>query len=321
MAVYTKIDTVEMKDFISKYDIGKLTYFKGIKEGISNTNYLVETEQDKFILTVFESRTVPEQIPFFMDLLTHLYDYGINCPTPIKDKKANIIQSVQGKSACLSKFLYGKSVMSPNFVNCKGLGRAMAKLHEAGKNFEQTRENMMGMNHLRPLYDKFKANLDDIRPRLHDEIEECLEIVETKWPKQDELPYGIIHADLFPDNVFFLDNKLSGLIDFFFSCNDFFAYDLAVCINAWCFEKDFDFNVTKVKNLVAGYNSIRPLTKEELHYLPMFCMGSALRFFMTRCFDMLNHNSEDFVIPKDPIEYLRKIRFHKNIKSYVEYGI
>ncbi len=321
MAVYTKVTAEEMNDFIAKYDVGKIALYQGIREGIENTNYLVKTDSEKYILTIFEKRSIPEELPFFMDLLDYLHDYGINCPTPVKDKRGNAIRYLCDKPACLSRFLYGSSTTSPNFANCRSLGKVMAKLHEATGGFPQTRENQLGIRHLRPLFDTFKDKLDDLIPNVRDEIEKALEKAETEWPDNDELPRGIIHGDLFPDNVFFTDNKISGIIDFFFACNDFYAYEMAIAINAWCFEKDFDFNVTKTRNLVAGYNSIRQLSKEELHYLPLFMLGSALRFFMTRAHDSFVNNDNALVVPKDPVEYLKKIRFHLHINNYHEYGI
>jgi len=319
MAVYTEVSDDDLAHFIAGYDLGALLSYKGIAEGVENTNYLVHTEKGPFFLTLYEKRVTPADLPFFLGLMEHLAKAGINCPTPVRDADGRMLRELAGRPAALVTFLEGVWIRRPQARHCWAVGQAMARLHLAGQSFKPNRANALGLAGWRPLYASFRARADEIAPGLCAIIEQELGHLEANWPA--DLPWGIIHADLFPDNVFFLGDALSGLIDFYFACNDAFAYDIAATLNAWCFETDHSFNVTKGQALLKGYQSVRTLTGAERQALPLLARGAALRFLLTRAYDWLHTASDALVSRKDPQEYLRRLKFHRSIRSASEYGL
>jgi homoserine kinase type II len=319
MAVYTEIGDDELRDFIAAYDIGAVLSCKGIAEGVENSNYLLGTEKGLFVLTLYEKRVSPGDLPFFIALMDHLAHQDVACPTPVRAKDGAALRELCGRPAALVTFLNGMWPRRIEPFHCAGVGAALARLHKAGESFAMTRPNDLGLGGWHRLYGACASRADEVQAGLAAELHDELEALENAWPR--DLPSGVIHADLFPDNVFFHDRTLSGLIDFYFACTDAFAYDLAICINAWCFEPHGDFNVTKARLLVGHYRAERPLSPAEIKALPLLAQGSALRFLLTRLYDWLNQTEGALVRPKDPLEYLRKLRFHRSIANAVAYGI
>ena len=319
MAVYTDVSDEELEAFIRSYAVGALTSFKGIAEGVENSNYLVHTESGRYILTLYEKRVSREDLPYFLALMEHLAARGITCPLPVQDREGRTLKELAGRPAALITFLEGLWVRRPGIEHCAGLGDALARFHLAGRDFPLTRANSLSLPGWRTLFAAIGSGADKVTPGLAGVIEKELRHLEGNWP--GDLPGGVIHADLFPDNVFFLGDRVSGLIDFYFACNDMFAYDVAVCLNAWCFESDGSFNVTKARALLEAYEAARPLTKAELDRLPALARGAALRFLLTRTYDLINTDANALVKTKDPNEYLRKLRFHQRVKSTQEYGL
>lgn len=319
MAVYTEVGDEEIEALAASYGLGRLVSFKGIAEGVENTNYLVVTDRDRYILTLYERRVDPAELPFFLGLMEHLAASGITCPTPLRDLEGRNLREVAGRPAALVTFLDGVWLRRPQVEHCAAVGEALARLHLAGRDFAMRRTNALGLAGWRPLYDRFCDRADEIMPGLEDAIDAELDHLERAWPKH--LATGVIHADLFPDNVFFLDDRLSGLIDFYFGCTDAFAYDVAICLNAWCFEPDFSFNITKGRALLRGYQSVRRLSPAEVAALPTLARGSALRFLLTRAYDWINTPPDALVKRKDPAEYLRRLRFHQAVTSAADYGL
>ena len=318
MAVYTKVTERELSDFLKRFDIGTLVSLTGISEGIENTNYLVQTDKARFILTLYEKRVNPRELPYFLDLMTHLAKKGISCPLPVADKTGETLLPLCGKKACLTTFLNGKSVAQITPEHCGQLGAAMAKMHLAGQDFAGFRKNDLSVDGWETLIGKIGKAADTVADDLFDEMSNVFETVKSRFPTG--LPQGVIHADLFPDNVFFTDGKLSGIIDFYFACNDALVYELAVCLNAWCFDQDtWDFNPAKAKNMIEAYDRVRPLSIEEKEALPALALGSALRFLLTRTYDWLNRVPDALVTPKNPLEYVKKMRFHEKIRDCREY--
>lgn len=319
MAVYTEVSDAELASFIASYGLGELLSFKGIAEGVENTNYIVHTSKGPFILTIYEKRVEVSDLPFYLGLMEHLAENGVTCPTPVRNADGHNLSQLSGRPAALVTFLEGFWVRQPTAAHCGHVGRALAEMHRGGEGFAIRRANALGLNGWRPLYDKFAPDANGIVPDLAPLIEGELDYLEANWPR--ELPEGVIHADLFPDNVFFIGDELSGLIDFYFACNDALAYDIAVCLNAWCFEKDGAFNITKGRALLRGYEGVRPLTDAERTAMPTLARGAATRFLLTRAYDWLNTPKDALVSPKNPMEYVRKLRFHQGISSIAEYGL
>ena len=320
MAVYTKINHAKIEKILSFYDLGKLDQFKGIEEGIENTNYFLSVEKKKFILTIYEKRVKSIDLPFFSNLMSSLNKSNFKCPAPIFNKQNKTITDFEGKKLMIVSFLEGKAKKNLSPSNCKSIGIEVAKMHELTKNFNFKRENDLSIKSWRSLFDSVKDKCSKIHKDLPKLIEENLKDVEKNWPK--DLPRGIIHADLFHDNIFFLRNEFSGIIDFYFSCEDFFAFEIAICFNALCFDglKDnLSFNVTKAKNFIDGYTSVRKLNEKEKNNIKVLSQGAALRFLLTRVFDALNTVEGAIVKIKDPIEYLKRLEFHKNSKNYEDY--
>ncbi len=319
MAVYTEVTDEELQSFIASYGLGDLLSYKGIAEGVENTNYLVHTSKGTFILTLYEKRVAEADLPFFLGLMEHLASRGVNCPLPIRNLEGETCAKLAGRTAALITFLEGFWVRRPKPLHCAEVGRALAGLHLAGEGFQLKRPNALGLPGWRPLYEQFAGRTEEISPGLGKTIADELDILERDWPTN--LPSGVVHADLFPDNVFFVGQKLSGLIDFYFACNDSFAYDLAICLNAWCFEADHAFNVTKGRALLKGYNEVRALTEKERAVMPMLARGAAMRFLLTRSYDWLNTSRDALVTPHNPIDYLRRLRFHQGVRAIIDYGL
>jgi len=320
MAVYTKLSEKELKEFFSKYNLGNLLNYNEIKEGIENTNYFIQTEKGKFILTLYEKRVDEKDLPFFMSLMRNLFDKNFPSPEPIVNKNGNYISEILGKKAAVVSFLEGdaKKILDPK--NCYQVGIYTAKMHLITKDLIGKRENKLSVNSWRKIYNKVKKDCSKIHDSLPKIIEKNLDVIEKNWPKN--IPSGIIHADLFSDNIFFKNEKLSGIIDYYFSCYDFYAFEIAICLNALCFEgknENLSFNVTKSKKFIDGYSSIRQLTEEEKKSLKVLCQGAAIRFLLTRVFDYLNLTEGALVKIKDPIEYLKRLEFHDNVENYHDY--
>ena len=319
MAVYTDITDEELADFVSGYDIGTVRSCKGIAEGIENSNYLLTTTSDTYILTLYEKRVDAADLPFFLGLMQHLAAKGVASPTPVPNRNSDVLGTLCNRPAAIVTFLDGLWPRRPTPEHCAELGRALAEMHLAGSDFEIKRANALTVADWRPLYESCAGHADEVHSGLGARIEAELDYLEGHWP--DDLPEGVIHADLFPDNVFFKDGKLSGLIDFYFACNDHLAYDLAICLNAWCFEADHSFNVTKARRMLTAYRSVRELSDAELATLPVLARGSALRFLLTRLYDWVNTPKDALVTPKDPLEYLDKLNFHQSVPGVGAYGL
>ena len=319
MAVYTDVPDDELRLFVAQYDLGEVVSCKGIAEGVENSNFLLRCETGTYILTLYEKRVDPKDLPFFIALMEHLAAQGLACPTPLRGRDGVALRQLCGRRAAIITFLDGMWPRRIQPFHCAGVGRALAELHLAGSSFGMSRPNNLSVAGWRPLAAGCGARADEVSPGLAAELASELAALEAAWPKG--LPSGVIHADLFPDNVFFRGEALTGIIDFYFACTDFFAYDLAICLNAWCFESDGSFNVTKARLLLSSYRAARPISAEELAALPLLARGSALRFLLTRLYDWLNHPAGAMVRPKDPLEYLRKLRFHRSVGGPGAYGL
>ena len=319
MAVYTDVTEGELQAFLRNYPVGELLSYKGIAEGTENSNFLLHTTSGSYILTLYEKRVEKADLPFFLGLMQHLAHKGISCPLPVDGKDGNVIGTLAGRPSVIITFLEGMWLRKPQVVHCREVGKALAELHIAGQDFTMTRPNALAIDGWRKLWDAARGRADEVEPGLAREVDADFAEFEESWPA--DLPAGVIHADMFPDNVFFLGDELSGLIDFYFACNDLYAYDLATCLNAWCFEKDFSFNLTKGTALLEGYQSVRPLSEAEKAALPMLARGSALRFMLTRLYDWLTIPDGGLVMKRDPMEYIRRLRFHRAIRSPQEYGL
>lgn len=319
MAVYTDVTSAQLEAFLDRYAIGTLVSYHGIAEGVENSNFLLQTTGGTFILTLYEKRVDRSDLPFFVGLMQHLARNGISCPQPVAARDGAMLGELAGRPCAIVTFLKGVSVRRPTAEHCGQLGAALARLHLAGAGFDVPRPNALSVAGWRPLFEAAEARADTVTPGLRATIAAELAELEAEWPA--DLPAGVIHADLFPDNAFFLDDQLSGIIDFYFACNDLLAYDVAICLNAWCFEQDCAFNATKGRALLAGYGAVRPLSDAEAAALPRLCRGSALRFLLTRLVDWLNVPEGALVKPKDPLEYLRKLRFHRAVESARDYGL
>ena len=319
MAVYTDVSADDLTRFLAGYDLGPLLSYKGIAEGVENSNFLVHTQRGNFILTLYEKRVAAGDVPFFLALMEHLAKRGINCPLPVHNRSGQVLGQLAGRPAAIVTFLDGLWIRRPGNKHCAAVGAALAKLHLAGADFKMKRANALSVDSWRPLYRQADGRADAVQEGLAGTIDGELDRLEKVWPRG--LPTGVIHADLFPDNVFFLGDELSGLIDFYFACIDTLAYDLAVCLNAWCFEPDHSYNVTKGRAMLQAYAQVRALSDAEREALPILARGAALRFLLTRLVDWLAVPEGALVRPKDPLEYFRKLRFHQSLKSVRDYGL
>lgn len=319
MAVYTDVTAEDLARFLSGYDIGEPLSYKGIAEGVENSNFLVHTRAGNFILTLYEKRVAEADLPFFLGLMEHLAARGITCPQPVRNRQGGVLGKIAGRPAAIVTFLDGLWIRRPNPGHCAAVGEALAQLHLAGADFRGKRKNALSIESWRPLYEHARSRGDSVRQGLCDEIAGELDWLEKNWPQN--LQQGVIHADLFPDNVFFLGDRLSGLIDFYFACTDMLAYDIAISLNAWCFESDHSFNVTKGRSLLNAYGKVRTLSAAERSALPTLARGAAMRFLLTRLVDWLAVPDGALVRPKDPLEYYRKLRFHQSVKRAEDYGL
>jgi homoserine kinase type II len=320
MAVYTDVAADELAEFLSGYDIGELLSYKGIAEGVENSNFLLHTTSGYFILTLYEKRVAKNDLPFFLALMAHLAVHGITCPQPVKNSRGEALAMLAGRPAAIITFLEGIWPRKPNAAHCAGVGQVLAKMHLAGRDFGMSRANALSVSGWRPLFDAAASRADELQHGLRDFISAELDHLESGiWP--EHLPKGVIHADLFPDNVFFLGEKLSGVIDFTFACDDILAYDIAITLNAWCFETDHSFNVTKARAFLNAYSRERKLSGAEQDVLPLLARGAALRILLTRLVDWFNVPPGALVRPKDPLEYVRKLRFQQSVNSIRDYGV
>jgi homoserine kinase type II len=319
MAVYTKLEHQEVRQFLEQYNINNFKDYKGITEGVENTNYLIKTSEQDYILTIYEKRVDENDLPFFIKLLSYLSENRFPCPKPIANKNNEKINRIKNKNAALVTFLNGQSKNKITSEECFEIGKITAQLHKITKKFDINRKNNLSIENWESIFEKTIKQKIDLDESIIKKTKNYLNFLKDKWPKN--LPQGIIHADLFPDNIFFRNNKVSGIIDFYFACNDFFAYEIAICINSLCFDNNSTFNMTKAKNLIDGYTSIKTLSEDEKKYLPILSMGAAMRFFLTRLYDFYHTDNKADVKIKDPFEYFKKIEFHSTIKNFNEYFI
>lgn len=318
MAVYTDVSDSELAAFISAFDLGRVISFKGIAEGVENSNFYLMTAGGAFILTLYEKRVREEDLPFFLGLLEHLSTKGIHCPLPVRARDGRAWRELNGRPAALMTFLTGLSPRRPDAAQCAELGAVLARLHVATADYPLTRENALSLQGWKTLVKQCEPKANSVRMGLATTIAQELRYLEQHWPQG--LPSGVIHADLFPDNVFFMDGRISGLFDFYFACNDAYAYDVAVCLNAWCFETDGSFNITKGRALLGAYRAVRPLSPVEVAAIPILARGAALRFLLTRLYDWINRDANALVKVKDPLEYATKLRFHQTAAGAASYG-
>lgn len=315
MAVYTEISDRDLVGFVADYDLGSVLSCSGMAEGIENSNYLLTTDQGRYVLTLFERRVTADDLPFFMGLMTHLAAQGIPCPTPVAARDGAVLRTLSDRPAVIVSFLHGAWPRNPTPDHCAELGNALARLHMAGQTFPMTRANDMGPVSWRRLFNECEAHDDTVTSQFGD----ILKDVEAHWPMG--LPSGVIHADLFPDNVFFQQGTLTGVLDFYFACHDFLAYDLAIALNGWCFDDDNAFDAAGSRRLISAYQDVRPLTGAERDALPILCRGAALRFLLTRLYDQLFPTEGLILTPKDPLEFLTRLKFHQQVDSGLTYGL
>jgi homoserine kinase type II len=318
MAVYTEVSDAELGAFLSAFELGRVLSFKGIAEGVENSNFFLSTERGAYILTLYEKRVREEDLPFFLGLLEHLAAKGLPSSLPVRARDGRMWRTLNGRPAALMTFLTGLSPRKPDAAQCAELGAALARLHLASADYTLTRANALSIDGWKTLVKQCEPKANGVRMGLATLIGSELRWLEQHWPSG--LPSGVIHADLFPDNVFFSEGKLTGLIDFYFACNDAYAYDVAVCLNAWCFEGDGAFNITKGRTLLSAYRAIRPFTAAEVAALPVLARGAALRFLLTRLYDWINRDDTALVKVKDPLEYATKLRFHQSAADARAYG-
>jgi homoserine kinase type II len=318
MAVYTEVSFEELERLLEQYDIGQPLSFKGIAEGIENSNFYLQTDRGAFILTLYEKRVAAGDLPFFMGLMEHLAERGVHCPLPVKTRDGQALTMLNGRKAAIVTFLTGIALRRPDAAHCAAAARTLAGLHKAQDGFSQSRPNALGPSGWRPLAEAIHG-ADAIEDGLATMITTSLEELTAHWPAG--LPGGVIHADYFPDNVLFIGDEIGGVIDFYFACNDAFVYDLAIMLNSWCFELDGSYNITKGQSVINAYRQQRPLSDEEIAVLPVLMRGAALRFLLTRTFDWLNPDPYALVRPKDPREYSKKLRFHNKVRHAREYGL
>lgn len=319
MAVYTDINEEELTCFLKDYGIGALQSYRGIAEGVENSNFMLHTEAGRYILTLFEKRVNKSDLPFYLELMNHLAVKGISCPQPVKRNDGKMIGELVGRPATIVTFLEGVWLRKPNAMHCREVGKAMAEMHLAGLDFSLTRKNSLSISAWRPLWNLSRNRAEELSAGAVSEIDRELDYLEEHWPSN--LPQGVIHADLFNDNVFFLNDRFSGIIDFYFACTDMLAYDLAIALNAWCFERDFSYNVTKSEGMLKAYCAVRPLEQKEVEAILILARGAAVRFFLTRLYDWFNTPMNSLVVKKDPLEYWRKLNFFKDVNKPSEIGL
>jgi homoserine kinase type II len=319
MAVYTEVGAEELERFLEQYRVGRARSLKGIAEGVENSNFLVETDLGRFVLTLYEKRVQVDELPFFLGLLEHLARRGVACPQPARLVSGAQWTELNGRPAALLTWLDGVSYREPDPSHCAEAGIALARLHDAGADYPVHRANALSLSGWQALAKTTAAEAGGVKSGLDDLIANSLCDLEREWPT--DLPAGIIHADLFPDNVLFLDDRISGLIDFYFACNDFYAYDVAVMLNAWCFDGHGRFDFERGRRLLEAYRSVRPLSQRELDCLPVLAQGAALRFLLTRLHDWLRRDPSALVRPKNPLDYVTRLDFHRSVRDPAAYGV
>ncbi len=312
MAVYTRIPEDELKEFVDRYAIGNVHEVKDILSGVENSNFFLTTDAGKFILTIYEKRTREEDLPFFINLMRHIAAKNIPCPAPIADKKGQVLQRLANKPAALVSFLNGSATHAITVEQCRQVGIALAHMHIATVDFKESRANNLSLEEWAGLITRCLEKGDSVQAGLTNNLVNELKYLVAKWPDMGSMPFGVIHADLFPDNVFFANDKLCGIIDFYFACSDFLAYDLAIAINAWCFDDKHEFQVLRAQAMMDGYQSIRPLDEHEKNAMPVLLRGASLRFLLTRLYDLLHHQEGALVKPKDPLEYAAKLKYFQS---------
>ncbi len=317
MAVYTDVTFEDLEGLLALYDIGTPLSFKGIAEGVENSNFHLQTDRGDFILTLYEKRVAVADLPFYLGLMDHLAARGIVCPQPVPTRDGRQSVTLNGKAAAIVTFLNGISLRRPHVVHCAAAAAELARLHKAGEGFALSRVNALGPHGWKPLSDAIGNRADEVEDGMRALIDNSLADLARDWP--NDLPTGIVHADYFPDNVLFMHDAVGGVIDFYFACNDMYAYDLGIMLNSWCFEVDGSYNITKGKALLSAYRSVRPVSEAEAKALPVLMRGSALRFLLTRLYDWLNPDPNALVRPKDPREYSKKLRFHRQVRNADEY--
>lgn len=319
MAVYTIVDDTDLANFLAAYDLGNVLSFAGIAEGVENSNYLLRTDRANYIVTLYEKRVDANDLPFFMEVMEQLAQAGMNCPLPVTALDGTVLRELNGRPCAVFSFLDGTWSRFPNREKCHALGVALAEMHVKAKSVTRRRPNALGPDAWQPLFDSIADHADDLAPNMRDKIQTQLTALLDGWPR--DLPHGVIHADLFPNNVLFVGDRLTGLIDFYFACDDTLAYDVGICLNSWCFDSDGSFNLTKSRALIKGYESIRPLSEAEIAAIPTLAAGSAMRFFLTRLYDWIHTPKDALVSPKDPMEYWSIVRFHQSVSGPTSYGI
>ena len=312
MAVYTKLSKEDIIFILSDYQIGNLIEFQGIQDGIENTNYFIKTKKGKFILTIFENRVNLQDIPFFINLMKFLNQNNFISPEPLENKEGKILNKFKTKKFILVNFLEGKPKVKITHNDCYLIGDLIGNLQNKSRYCDLIRKNSLSLEDCKKIFQDCKNSISEneiniLRDGLYDLIEDSLKDCLEKWPTH--LPKGIIHGDLFPDNVFFLNNKVSGVIDFYFSCVDIKIYEIAIVINAWCFDQHNTLNIEKVKNLIKGFTLHNNLTKDEIFSLNILAKGASLRFLITRLFDWYNTPENSYVKRKDPQEYIDKLLY------------
>jgi homoserine kinase type II len=320
MAVYTTVSDEALAAFLADYDLGTPRAFKGIAEGVENSNYYLETDRGRFILTLFERRADPSDLPYFIALKQHLARKGFSCPAPVEAKDGNALRTLEGRPALIVTFLDGLSPRRPSAAQCRSMGEALAHMHIALSDFGETRENTLGPASWPKLWKGRAATAEVLQPGLPALIEMDLSAIAGARSASFEMPRGTIHADLFTDNALFLGESFSGAIDFYFACTDALAYDIAVCLNSWAFENGREYNYSKGAALIAGYENVRPLEQVERDALPTLCRGAALRFFLTRLVDWTDTPADALVQPKNPLDYANRLGFHRQVTSFADYG-
>jgi len=319
VAVYTEIGDEELEAFLAAYDIGAVLALKGIAEGVENSNYFLLTDRGRYILTLYEKRVAAADLPFFLGLLDHLAARRVTCPTPVHGKDGSVVRQLAGRPAAIQTFLDGVSPKRPGVAHCAEAGETAARLHEACRGFALRRENSLSLAGWAALVASTAESADGVSPGLRQVIADEMAFLQSVWPR--DLPEGVIHADMFPDNTLFVGEKLTGVIDFYFACNDRLAYDVAVNLNCWCFESDGSFNITKGRAFLSRYQAVRPLSAAERDALPVLARGAALRFLLTRLHDWINRDPSALVRPKDPLQCLGWLRFHQHVKDAADYGL
>ncbi len=312
MAVYTRIEGDALAEFVGRYALGNLRDIKDILSGVENSNFFLTLDAGKFILTIYEKRVHEEDLPFFINLMHHIADKDIPCPAPIADKQGQVLQRLCNKPAALVSFLNGSMTHAITDHHCRQTGAALAQMHLATADFQESRTNNLSLEGWAALITRCLEKGDRVQAGLTTNLVRELKFLVEHWPSMGSMPYGVIHADLFPDNVFFSNDKLCGIIDFYFACSDFLAYDLAISINAWCFDEQHVFQPNHAQAMLNGYQSVRPLDAQEKTALPVLCRGAALRFLLTRLYDLLHHPEGALVKPKDPLEYVAKLKFFQD---------